>query len=92
MRFTKAGLFRYVCDIHPGMKGAVRVVAKSGVAISGRRPRRVSCRPRAIAVAKAFKNVKAPPNTVDLGLGGPGGVSLFAFSPEQAQRRRRGQP
>lgn len=85
VRFTKAGLFRYVCDIHPGMKGAVRVVAKSSrvpsAASDARRVRLQSA--KAIAVAKSFKNVKAPANTVNLGLGGRGGVSLFAFSPSK---------
>ena len=37
VRFTKAGLFRYVCDIHPGMKGAVRVVSKRRPVPSARR-------------------------------------------------------
>ena len=84
VRFTKAGLFRYVCDIHPGMKGAVRVVAKGGVPSAAADARRVKAQStKAIAVAKTFRNVKAPPNTMDLGLAGPGGVSLFAFSPDK---------
>ena len=29
VKFTKAGTFAYYCDIHPGMKGSVKVVAKS---------------------------------------------------------------
>ncbi len=28
IRFTKAGLFKYICDLHPGMKGSVRVNAR----------------------------------------------------------------
>src|SRR4051794_5735449 len=28
VRFTKAGTVNYVCDLHPGMKGVVRVLAK----------------------------------------------------------------
>ena len=85
VRFTKAGLFRYVCDIHPGMKGSVRVVPKSrrvaSAAADARRVRRQAA--NAIAVAKTFEDVKAPANTVNLGLGGRGGVSLFAFSPSK---------
>ncbi len=85
VRFTKAGLFRYVCDIHPGMRGTVRVSAKSvrvpSAAADARRVRLQGA--RAITVAKRFKNVKAPANTVNLGLAGPGGVSLSAFSPSK---------
>lgn len=29
LRFTKAGNYSYVCTVHPGMKGKVKVVAKS---------------------------------------------------------------
>ncbi len=84
MRFTKAGLFRYVCDIHPGMKGAVRVVSKrKPVPSAAADARRVKAQgTKAIAVAKTFKNVAAAPNTVNVGLAGPGGVSLFGFAPE----------
>lgn len=85
VRFTKAGLFRYVCDVHPGMKGSVRVVARSrpvpSAAADARRVRQQVA--RAVAVAKTFKNVDAPANTVNVGLGGRGGVSLFAFSPSK---------
>lgn len=85
VRFTKAGLFRYVCDIHPGMKAAVRVVSRSrrvpSAAADARRVRRQSA--RAISVAKAFKRVTAPANTVNVGLAGRGGVSLFAFAPDK---------
>ena len=84
VRFTKAGLFRYVCDIHPGMKGAVRVVSKrKPVPSAAADARRVKAQgTKAIAVAKTFKNVPAAANTVNLGLAGPGGVSLFAFAPD----------
>lgn len=38
---------------------------------------------RAIAVARSFRKVRAPANTVNVGLAGPGDVSLFAFSPSK---------
>ena len=37
VKFTKSGTFTYYCDIHPGMKGTVKVLAKSK---ASRRPRR----------------------------------------------------
>lgn len=85
VRFTKSGLFRYVCDIHTGMKGAVRVVGRrTRVASASADAARVrSQAARAIAVAKTFKRVKAPANTVYAGLGGRGGVSLFDFVPRR---------
>jgi plastocyanin len=85
VRFTKAGVFRYVCDIHPGMRGTVRVASRRArvpsAAADARRVRLQGA--RAITVAKRFKNVKAPANTVNLGLAGPGGVSQFAFNPSK---------
>ena len=29
VKFTKAGTYTYFCDIHPGMKGKVKVVSKN---------------------------------------------------------------
>jgi len=85
VKFTKPGLFAYVCDIHPGMKAAVRVVAKSTpVPSAAADAKRVKLQAaKALAVAKTFKNVKAPANTVDVGLSGRGGVSFFGFAPDK---------
>ncbi len=83
VRFTKAGRFTYVCDIHPGMKGSVRVAAKRAPVPSARADaaRVRSQVARALAVAKTFKSASAPANTVNVGLAGRGGVSFFGFSP-----------
>lgn len=85
VRFTRAGLFRYVCDIHPGMKGSVRVRPRSRSVPSARADARRVRRQgnSAIAVAKTFRNATAPANTVNVGLAGRGGVSLFAFAPNK---------
>jgi plastocyanin len=85
VRFTKAGLFRYVCDIHPGMKGAVRVVARSKAvpskaADAKRVKRQVS---KAISVAKGLGAASTPANTVDVGRAGRGGVSFFGYAPDK---------
>ncbi len=83
VRFTKAGLFRYVCDIHPGMRGSVRVAAKRkrvpSAAADARRVRRQAA--AAIAVARSFSTLKAPAKTVNVGWAGRRGVSLLRFVP-----------
>jgi plastocyanin len=84
VRFTKAGTFRYFCDIHPGMTGIVRVVAASRPVPSAAADRLTLRRQEAatLKTAKALPTSATPPaNTVDVGLGGKGNVSLFAFIP-----------
>jgi len=85
VKFTKAGVFTYVDDIHPGTKGAVRVVAKSKpVPSAAADALRVKLQvAKAIGVAKGFENHKAAANTVDVGVSGSGGVNLFGFVPEK---------
>jgi plastocyanin len=82
VRFTKTGSFTYYCDIHPGMKGRVKVVAK------GKRVPKVSqdtARVKAqvaagLKVAKGL-NPKPPANRVVVGAAGAGGIEKFAFFP-----------
>jgi plastocyanin len=85
VRFTKPGLFKYICDVHAGMKGTVRVVpASAAVPSAAADAKRVSTQiTKAIAVAKGFKTVKPPANTVNVGMFGRGGVSLFGFVPKK---------
>lgn len=83
VRFTKAGLFRYYCSIHPGMKGAVRVAARNRpVPSAAADARRVKLQvAKALTKAKTLGKAAVPTNTVDVGRAAPGGVSLFAFLP-----------
>lgn len=85
VRFTKAGLLTYFCDLHPGMKGTVRVAAKSkAVPSSTADAKRVKAQAAsAVAVSKTFKNLKPPANTVYVGAAGKGGVELFGFAPSK---------
>lgn len=84
VRFTKAGLFKYICDVHPGMRGTVRVNAKrkptpSAAADAKRVKTQVA---GALAVAKGLQQATTPPaNTVVVGPQGKGGVHLFAMVP-----------
>jgi len=84
VRFSKAGLFRYYCSVHAGMKGSVRVVGKgrgvpSAKADAKRAAKQVTS---ALKVAKGLLAATKPPaNTVSIGADGKGGVHLFAFVP-----------
>ena len=85
VKFTKAGRFTYLCSIHPGMKGSVRVVSRSKpvpskAADAARVKRQIA---RATAVAKGLGSIKTPANTIDVGRAGRGGVSFFGFAPEK---------
>lgn len=83
VRFTKAGTFNYVCDLHIGMKGTVRVVSKhkrisSAAAVAKRVKRQVASD---LKTAKALAKASSPANTIDLGRIGSGAVTLYAFAP-----------
>ena len=85
VRFTKAGLFKYHCDLHPGMQGTVRVAARRKPIPSAKSDaKRVKAQfAKNVKVAKTFPAVKPPDRTVDVGLFGPGGTSLFGVVPEK---------
>ncbi len=84
VRFPRAGLFTYYCDVHPGMKGTVRVVGRrspvpSTRADAARVKRQVAA---ALAVAKKLpQSVTPAANTVSMGADGRGGVHHFGFLP-----------
>jgi plastocyanin len=83
VRFTKAGKYVYFCNVHPGMKGTV-TVKKAGAAIPSAKADRKAVKRqagKAIAAAKKAATVKAPTNTVDVGVAGKGGVERFAMVP-----------
>jgi plastocyanin len=86
VRFNRAGRYTYYCNIHPGMKGTVRVVAKGAPIPSAKAD---GARVRA-QVAKALATLKAlpartkpPANTVSVGAEGPGGASFYGMLPDK---------
>jgi plastocyanin len=86
VRFNKAGRYTFFCDIHPGMKGTVRVVGKrSPIPSSKSDAARVRAQvAKALAIAKALpKTTKPPANTVSVGAEGKGGVSFFGMLPDK---------
>jgi plastocyanin len=83
VRFTKAGTYVYHCNIHPGMTGKVTVKKARAAIPSAKADRKAVKRQaaKAIATAKTLAAVKAPANTVDVGVAGKGGVERFAMVP-----------
>jgi plastocyanin len=83
VKFTKAGSFTYYCDVHPGMKASVKVLAKSKSVPSAKADaKRVKDQvSKALALAKTLAKTTAPAGTVDVGVAGKGGVEYFGMVP-----------
>jgi plastocyanin len=90
VRFTKTGRFTFYCDIHPGMKGSVRVVGRRARVPSARADRRRVARQvdRAMDTARDLPDVEQPANTFDVGVGGRSGEELLDFAPKRLQVAR----
>ncbi len=83
VRFAKAGRFTYFCNIHPGMKGAVRVLPRSRRVPSAAADRR-AVKTQVEAALRTAKRLTRRPvvrNVVRVGRSGVGGVERFAFAP-----------
>jgi plastocyanin len=83
LTFTKAGVYKYYCDVHPGMIGYVVVKAK-GQAVPSAAADKATLAKEEAAYAKTAKKVektKVKGNNVSLGASGPGGVEAFAMFP-----------
>jgi plastocyanin len=83
VKFAKAGSYTYYCNVHPGMKGVVRVLPKRKAIPSAKRDRAAlrSQLAKAKRVARTITNVTAVANTVDVGLHGPLAVEYYGFLP-----------
>ena len=82
LTFTKPGVYKYFCDIHPGMIGYVVVKAKGkpippAAADATTLTKELTASIRAVA---KLTRTKPPADTVDLGAGAPG-VALYRFFP-----------
>jgi plastocyanin len=83
VKFTKAGTYRYFCDVHPGMIGTV-VVKPAGEPIPSAKHDAKALVAQVTTDVKAAKKAaatKLPANTVSLGLSARGGVELFNMFP-----------
>jgi plastocyanin len=83
VKFTKTGTFAFYCDIHPGMKGSVRVLAKSKKIPSAKADaKRLKDQvARDLAIAKTLPKAKPAAGTVDVGEAGKFGVEYFGMLP-----------
>jgi plastocyanin len=83
VKFTKAGTYAYYCDIHPGMKGTVKVLKKGAKVPTAKQDKAALKKQAAAALkdAKTLAGVKQPDNTVALGVAGKKGNELLAMSP-----------
>jgi len=83
LTFTKAGTYKYFCDVHPGMIGTV-VVRRAGKPIPSAKQDAAAAVAQVTADIKAVKKAakaKQPAKTVSLGESAPGGVELFTMFP-----------
>jgi len=90
VRFVKTGSYTYVCDIHPGMKGTVRVLPRSRRVPSPAADRRAA-RAQVEAALRTAKRLARKPvvqNVVSVGRSGVGGVERFAFAPASLEVAR----
>jgi plastocyanin len=83
VKFTKKGTFTYLCDVHPGMKGQVHVVAKTATAPSAKSDAKVVAKmiARDLAAGKPLAKKTIPAGVVDVGEAGPFGIEYFGFVP-----------
>jgi plastocyanin len=84
VKFNKPGVYKYFCDVHPGMIGYVVVKAKGKRIPSAKQDARALLRQQTVDVKSAiklFKTTKIPANTVSLGISNKHGVELFAMFP-----------
>jgi len=84
VKFTKAGVYHYTCDVHYNMFGTVTVLPKGKPTPSAAQVAADVTKQGLVdvnALKKVYKTPKPPANTVSVGESGPGGVELFAMFP-----------
>jgi plastocyanin len=81
--FTKAGTYKYFCDVHPGMIGYVVVLAKGKPVPSAKQDAAALAKQLSadVAAAKKLAATKVAAGHVSLGVSNANGVELFAMFP-----------
>jgi plastocyanin len=83
LKFPKTGTYTYYCTIHPGMKGTVKVVAKSRRVPSAAQDRAAAARQLRTAQRSAARLVKVkPPAATVRGGSDKGSVAWLRFFPK----------
>ncbi|MDQ6729302.1 MAG: hypothetical protein M3022_03085, partial [Actinomycetota bacterium] len=83
VKFTRAGTYKFFCDVHYGMVGFVVVKAKHEKIPTARQDS-AALTAQVTAAAKSAKQIagkKEPADTVGLGRAGSGGLELFQMFP-----------
>src|SRR5581483_1391638 len=85
LKFTKAGTYKYYCDVHYGMVGYVVVKAKGQAIPSAAADKATLAKDEASYVkeAKTVDKTKVTGDSVSLGASGPGGLEVFAMFPSK---------
>lgn len=81
--FTKAGLFKYFCDVHAGMRGEVLVKNKHAHVPTAKQNAKTLAKEERnyIKEAKTVLKAKVKKGQVSVGKSGPGGLEIFAMFP-----------
>jgi plastocyanin len=84
VKFSKPGVYKYFCDVHPGMIGTVVVKPKGKKIPSAKQVHKalVSQITGDVKVAKRLAKSKPASNTVSLGESAKDGVELFTMFPQ----------
>jgi plastocyanin len=87
VKFTKAGTYKYFCDVHPGMVGSVVVKPKRASVPTAKQDTAAVTHEVTVDVkaARRLAASKPPANTVNLGVSASGGVELFQMFPATLQ-------
>jgi plastocyanin len=83
VKFTKTGTFTYFCNIHPGMKAKVHVVAAKAKAPSAKSVAKAVKKQAStdLRTAKELQNPTITGDKIQVGNSGRGGVEIFSFFP-----------
>jgi plastocyanin len=83
VKFPKRGSFTYYCNVHAGMKGTVKVVAKGKKIPTAKQDKTTVAAQvkRSIKEVTALATATIPAGIVEAGPSGPHGSTLYAFAP-----------
>lgn len=84
IKFNKPGVYKFYCDVHPGMVGYVVVKPKGKPIPSAKQAKAALVRQITadVKTAKKLAKSKQPTDTVDLGASAKDGVELYAMFPQ----------